>query len=69
MSAPICMIPGDRTAPRWPVQPHLRVAGGRVQPAASAPACPLYSRIAGRLVLTGALSVEEAAAAMIAGEG
>lgn len=69
MSAPINMIRGDRAAPRLPVRPDLRAAGSRVQPAAPSPACPLYSRIAGRLVLNGVLTVEEAAAAMIAGEG
>ena len=68
MSAAIHMICGDRCRPRLPVQPHLRATGSRVQPAAPTPACPIYTRIAGRLVLTGVLTVEEAAAAMIAGE-
>lgn len=66
MSAPIHLIPGDRAAPRLPIPPHLRVVAGPMQ--SSAPACPIFSRIDGRLVLTGVLTVEEAGAAMIAGE-
>ncbi len=62
------MIRGDRTAPRLPVQPHLRAGINRARPATPAPACPLYTRIAGRLVLSGALRVEEAGAALVAGE-
>ena len=60
------MIPGDRAAPRLPVQPHLRATDSRVWLAA--PGCPLFSRIDGRLVPNGVLTVEEAAAALVAGE-
>ncbi len=62
----IHMIRGDRRLPRLPVQPHLRALDNRVQPAT--PACPLVSRIDGRLVPDGLLSVAEALAALVAGE-
>lgn len=62
----IHMICGDRHLPRLPVQPHLRAADSRVQPAT--PGCPLFSRIDGRLVPDGLLSVKVALALLVAGE-
>ena len=68
MSAAINMIPGDRATPRLPVQAHLRAGTGRAQPTAPVPGCPLFSRIDGRMVPVGCLTVEEASAALVAGE-
>ncbi len=63
----IHMIRGDRRLPCLPVQPHLRAVDNRVQPAT--PGCPLFSRIDGRLVPDGLLSVKVALALLVAGEG
>ena len=68
MSGVINMVPGDRALPRLPVQPHLRAGIGRPRPTAPAPGCPLFSRVNGQMVPVGCLTVEEAAAAKIAGE-
>ncbi len=61
------MIRGDRYLPRLPVQPHLRAVDGRVQPTRAG--CLLISRIDGRLVSDGFLSVQVALRLMVAGEG
>ncbi len=66
MSAPIHLIRGDRCRPRLPVQPHLRAVNRQPHPAA--PGCPLIARFDGRLVPGGVLTVDEAAAALVAGE-
>lgn len=60
------VIRGDRRLPRLPVQQHLRALDVRVQPAASG--CPLVSRIDGRLVPDGLLSIETALRLLVAGE-
>jgi len=62
----IHMIRGDRHLPCLPVQPHLRAVDSRVQSAT--PGCPLFSRIDGRLVPDGLLSVQVALALLVAGE-
>ncbi len=61
------MVRSDRHLPRLPVQPHLRAVDGRVQP--PTPECPLISRIDGRLVSDGLLSVQVALRLLVAGEG
>jgi len=60
-------IRGDRHLPRLPVQPHLRAVDSRPHPAT--PGCPLFSRINGRLVPDGVLSVKVALRLLVAGEG
>jgi len=60
------MVRGDRHLPRLPVQQHLRAVDSQVQPAT--PGCPLFSRIDGRLVPDGLLSVKVALALLVAGE-
>jgi hypothetical protein len=61
------MVRGDRHLPRLPLQPHLRAVDVRVQPATSG--CLLISRVDGRLVSDGFLSVEVALRLLVAGEG
>ncbi len=60
------MVRGDRHLPRLPVQPHLRAADNRVQPAT--PGCPLISRIDGQQMSDGLLSVKVALALLVANE-
>ncbi len=60
------VVRGDRHLPRLPVQPHLRAVDVRVQPATSE--CPLFSRIDGRLVPDGFLSIKTALRLLVAGE-
>ena len=61
------LVRGDRHLPRLPVPPHLRAVDSQAQPAT--PVCPLWSRIDGRLVPDGLLSVKVALRLLVAGEG
>ena len=60
-------IPGDRSAPRLPIAPHLRAVVD--QSGSPALGCPIYSRIDGRYPrFEGYVLVDEALAALVAGE-
>jgi len=60
------MVRGDRHLPRLSVQSHLRAVDVRVQPVTSG--CLLISRIDGRLVSDGFLSIKTALRLLVAGE-